>query len=102
MREELPQQIRRAIVQSETAIAPHNLPTSAQVWSRLQFRLSYRPPRDRYAVHASTLPVALYVLAFLIWMTWSGWLSASLLAVLTSAVAAAVFLLLRVSRVFRI
>jgi len=101
MKEELPQQIRRAIVQSETAAAPHNLPTSRQAWSRLQFRLAYRPPRGRYTVHASTLPVALYVLAFLIWMTWSGWLSASLLAVLTSAAAAAVSLLLHISRIFR-
>jgi uncharacterized membrane protein (DUF485 family) len=101
MREELQQQIRRAILQSEAAVAPHDLPTSAQVWSRLQFRLAYRPPRDRYAWHASTLLVALYVLAFLLWTTWSGWLSASLLAVLASAAAVAVSLLLRISRIFR-
>lgn len=100
MRKKLEQQIRRAIVQSEMAAAPHDLPSSAQAWSRLQFRLKYRPRRERYALHASTLLVALYVLAFLFWTTWSGWLSASLLAVLASAAAAAVSLLLRISRIF--
>lgn len=101
MGEEFEQQIRRAIVQSEMAAAPHPLPSSPQAWSRLQFRLTYRPRRDRCALPASTLLVALYVLAFLLWTTWSGWLSASLLAVLASAAAAAVSLLLRISRIFR-
>jgi len=101
MKEELPQQIRRAILHAEAAAAPHDLPTSRQAWSRLQFRLAYRPARGRYTVHASTLGVALYVLAFLSWMTWSGWLSASLLAVLTSAAAGAVCLSLHISRIFR-
>lgn len=101
MSEELREQIRRAIVQMEEAAAPHDLPTSLQVWSSLQFRLAYRPPRDRYNLHPSTLLVALYVLAFLLWTTWSGWLSASLLAVLASAAAVAVSLVLRISRIFR-
>lgn len=95
------QQIRNALEQLERASPPHHLPTSTQVWSRLQFRLGWRP-RDRgYTLQAGALLVALYVLTFVLWTNWSGWLSKSLLAVLACAAGAAVFLFLQVSRSFR-
>lgn len=101
MREGLQQQIQHTLESLDEAAPRLDLPTSAQVWSRLQFRLAYRPRRDRYTWLAGTLLVALYVLAFLMWLTWSGWWSASLLAVLGSAAGAALYLLLHVSRIFR-
>ena len=79
----------------------HDLPTSTQVWSRLQFRLSYRPRTAPHFPQTNTLMVALYILGFLMWLTWSGWLSASLLAILASAGGAALFFVARVSRFFR-
>ena len=101
MKEELRQQIRHALEQLEMAAPPHDLPTSTQVWSRLQFRLAWRPRRKGHTFEADSLLAALYVLAFALWTTWSGWLSESLLAVLACAAAAAVFLFLQVSRSFR-
>jgi len=87
--------------QLDAAAPPHDLPASGQVWSRLQFRLAYRPRKDSDGSDTGSLLVAAYVLAFLIWTYWSGWLSAGLIAALASAAAAAAFLLLRVSRYFR-
>lgn len=101
MREGLQQQIHHTLKSLDEAAPPHDLPTPAQVWSRLQFRLAYRPGRDRYTSQAGTLLAALYILAFLMWFTWSGWLTTSLLAVLGSAAGTALYLLLRVSRIFR-
>lgn len=101
MKEELRQQIRHALEQLEMAAPPHDLPTSTQVWSRLQFRLAWRPRGKGHTFEADSLLAALYVLAFTLWTTWSGWLSESLLAVLACAAAAAVFLFLQVSRSFR-
>lgn len=95
------QQVRSALEQMEAAAPPHDLPTSAQVWSRLQFRLAYRPRRDGSTWQPSTLLVALYVLALLLWTTRTGWLSVSLLAVLACAAVAAAYIALRVSRSFR-
>ena len=101
MKEELQQKIRQAIDQLESAAEPHDLPTSAQAWSRVQFRLAYRPRTNRYASQTGSLLAAVYILSFLVWTTWSGLLSASFLALLTSAAAAAVFLFLQASRSFR-
>jgi hypothetical protein len=100
MTEELKQQIRHAFEQVDEAAPPHDLPASGQVWSRLQFQLAYRPRRNSYSSHTGTLLVALYLFAFLMWMTWSGWLRASLIAVLASAAAASGFLFLHGSRRF--
>jgi len=100
MSEEPERQIRHAFEQLEREAAPHELPSAAQMWSRLQFRLAYRPSRDREVGHMSTLLAPLYVLAFLVWRTWSGWPSAGLIAVLAFAAAAATFLLLHLSRKF--
>jgi hypothetical protein len=102
MAEELDQQMRHTLAQIDEAAPPHDLPTSAQVWSRLQFRLAYRARGENYAAHTSTLFAALYLLGFLVWITWSGWLSASLIALLAFAAAAGGWLCLRVSRRFRI
>jgi hypothetical protein len=101
MRDELQRQIRHTLESVDESASPHDLPTSAQVWSRLQFRLAYRPPTNRYTSQAGTLLAALYVLAFLMWFTWTGCSSAGLLAVLGFAACAAVYLLLHVSRSFR-
>lgn len=100
MKEELQEQIRRALEQQEKAAPPHDLPTSTQVWSRLQFRLASRPRGKGDALQAGVLLTALYVLGFVLCTTW-GWLSESLLAVLACAAAAAAFLFLQVSRSFR-
>lgn len=102
MKEELQQQIRHALEQQEKTAPPHDLPTSAQVWSRLQFRLAWRPRGKGDALQAGVLLAALYILAFVLWTSWSGWLSESLLAVLACAAAAAGFLFLQVFRSFRI
>jgi hypothetical protein len=102
MTEELKQQIRHAFEQVDAAAPPHDLPASRQVWSRLQFQLAYRPRGNSYSSHTGILLVALYLFGFLMWMSWSGWLSASLVAVLASAAAASGFLCLHVSRRFRI
>lgn len=101
MPEELEQRIRHALQEADSAAAPRELPASSQVWSRLQFRLAYRPRKETYASHVSTILVAVYLLAFLMWSTWSTWLEASLIAVLAPATAAAVFLCMHVSRNFR-
>ena len=101
MPEELEQRIRHALQDADAAAALHDLPAPSQVWSRLQFRLAYRPRRETYASHASAILVAVYLLAFLMWSTWSTWLNASLIAVLAPAAAAAVFLCMHVSRNFR-
>lgn len=101
MKEELQQQIRHALEQLEMAAPPHDLPTSTEVWSRLQFRLAWRPRGKGHTFETGALLAALYVLAFVLWTTWSGWLSESLLAVLAGATAAAVFFFLQVSRSFR-
>lgn len=101
MSEELEQQIRRTLESLDQAVPPQALPTASQAWSRLQFRLAYRRRQAPYTSQAGTLLTALYVLLFLVWFTWSGWLSASLLVVLGAAVGASVGLLLHASRIFR-
>jgi fatty acid desaturase len=101
MPEELEQRIRHMLQEADSAVAPHELPAPSQVWSRLQFRLAYRPRREAYASHITTILVAVYLLAFLMWSTWSTWLDASLIAVLAPAAAAAAFLYMHVSRNFR-
>jgi hypothetical protein len=101
MPEKLQQQIRYALQQVDAEAPVHDPPTSAQVWSRLQFRLAYRARRDSDTSHTGILFAAMYLLAFLMWMTWSEWFSASLIAVLASAAAAAGFLCLHISRSFR-
>jgi hypothetical protein len=101
MSKELEQRIRCTLQEADSAAAPHELPAPSQVWSRVQFRLAYRPRRETYASHASTILVAVYLLAFLMWRAWSTWLNASLIAVLALAAAAAVFLGMHVSRKFR-
>jgi fatty acid desaturase len=101
MSEELEQRIRYTLQEADSVAAPHELPAPSQVWSRLQFRLAYRPRRETYASHASTILVAVYLLAFLMWSAWSTWLNSSLIGVLALAAAAAVFLCMHVSRKFR-
>jgi fatty acid desaturase len=101
MPEELEQRIRHKLQEADSAAAPHELAAPSQVWSRLQFRLAYRPRRDTYATHGSIILVAVYLLAFLTWSTWSTGLDASLIAVLAAAAAVAVFLCMHVSRNFR-
>lgn len=101
MPEDLQQQIRQALERLETPAQSHILPTSAQAWSRLQFRLAYRARGADSGSHTGALLAALYVLAFLIWTTGSEWLSASLLAVLASAAVAVVFLFVHIGRRFR-
>lgn len=101
MSEELKQQIRYTLQEADSEAAPHELPSASQLWSRLQFRLAYRPRRKTGASHASILLVAVYLLAFMMWSAWPAWLNASLIAVLALAAAAAVFLCMQVSRTFR-
>jgi hypothetical protein len=101
MSEELEQDIRNILDRLDEAALTHDLPASAEMWSRLQFRLAYRPRSNRYASQASTLLAALYIFAFLMWFTWSGWLSVSLLAITVSAATASLYLTLHVSRIFR-
>src|SRR6202047_58613 len=100
MPEDLEQRIRHTLREADSAAAPHELPAPSQVWSRLQFRLAYRPRRETYASHVSTILIAVYLLAFLMWTPWSPGLDASLIAVLAPATAAAVFLCMHVSRNF--
>jgi hypothetical protein len=101
MPEELDQRIHQWLQEADSAAAPQELPAPSQVWSRLQFRLAYRPRIEAYAPHASTILVVVYLLAFLMWSTWSTSLHSSLIAVLVLAVAAAGFLCMLVSRHFR-
>jgi hypothetical protein len=100
MPEELEQRIHQLLQEVDSAAAPHELPAPLQVWSRLQFRLAYRPRRETYASHPSTILVAVYLLAFLMWSAWSTWLYSSLIAVLALAAAAAVSLCMHASRKF--
>lgn len=101
MPEELEQRIHQLLLEVDSTAAPHELPAPSQVWSRLQLRLAYRPRRETYASHASSILVAVYLLVFLMWSAWSTWLSASLIAVLAFAAAAATFLCMHISRKFR-
>ncbi|HUO59545.1 MAG TPA: hypothetical protein VMU24_02685 [Candidatus Acidoferrales bacterium] len=98
MRED--RQIRDELKRLEAAFTPHGLPTSAEAWSRLQFRLAYRARREKSTPEASIFLAALYILAFLIHATWSGWVSAGLLAVVAAAFAAAGILFRCISRSF--
>lgn len=95
------QQIRQALERLDAEAAPHDLPGTAEAWSRLQFRLAYRARKDDSTLEAGSLLVALYVLAFLIWTTWCGWLSAAILAAVATIAAAAMILSSRLSRSFR-
>jgi hypothetical protein len=101
MPEELEQRIHQLLREVDSAAAPHELAAPSQVWSRLQLRLAYSPRRETYTSHATTILVAVYLLAFLIWSTWSTRLNLSLIAVLALATAAAGFLCMRVARHFR-
>ena len=101
MRDELQQQMRRAFEHFDKVDPPHDIPTSAQVWSRLQFRVTRRPRNDGFNPQVSTLLAALYVFAFLIRTTWFGWPSETLLTVLASAAITATLFLVQVSRKFR-
>jgi len=101
MPEELEQRIHQLLQEADSAAAPHELPAVSQVWSRLHFRLAYRPRRETYAFHAGTIPVAVYLLAFLMWSAWSTRLHSGLITALTVAAAVAVFLCRHVSRTFR-
>jgi fatty acid desaturase len=101
MPEKLEQRIHQLLQEVDSASAPHELPAPSQVWSQLQFRLAYRPRRETYTSHATTILVAVYLLAFLMWGTWSTRLNLSLIAVLALAAAAAGFLCMHVSRHFR-
>ena len=101
MSEELEQRIHQLLQEVDSAAAPHEPPAPSEVWSRLQLRLAYRPRREIYASHASTILVAGYLLGFVMWSTWSTWLNASLIAVLALAAAAATFLCMHISRKFR-
>jgi hypothetical protein len=101
MRDHQDEQIPDALARMDAQAAQPDLPSPAQAWSRVQFRLAYRTRRASSASQLSTLLVALYVLAFLMWMTWSVWFSAGLLAVLATAVAIAMLLSRHVLRSFR-
>jgi hypothetical protein len=101
MTEHLEQRIRHLLETADSAAAPHELPPASQVWSRMQFRLAYRPRRETYASRAGAILVAVYILSFLMWSAWSTWLNASLITVLTLAAAAAGFLCMHISRRFR-
>jgi hypothetical protein len=101
MPEELEQRIHQWLQEADSAAAPQELPAPSQVWSRLQFRLAYRPRRETYASHVSTILVVIYLLAFLMSSAWSTRLNLSLIAVLALAVAAAGFLCVHVARHFR-
>lgn len=101
MPEELEQQIQQWLQEADSAATPHELPAASQVWSRLQFRLAYRPRRETYTSHAGTILVVVYLLAFLMWTSWSIGPGLSLIGVLALAVAAAGFFCMQVSRHFR-
>jgi hypothetical protein len=101
MPEKLEQRIHQWLQEADSAAVPQELPTPSQLWSRLQFRLAYRPRRETYASHASTILVVAYTLSFLMWSAWSTRLNLSLIAVLALAVAAAGILCMHVSRTFR-
>ncbi len=94
------QLIREVFAHPDAQAVPDDLSTAAEAWSRLQFRLAYRPRRDKFTLRTGTLLAALYVLAFLIWVSWSGWMSAGLLVVVAAAATAAIFLLRHASRSF--
>lgn len=94
------QKIHDALMRLYAEATPHHLPTSAEAWSRLKFRLAYRARSNNSSEKPGILMAALYVLAFLLWITWSGWLSVSLLAVLAVAAAASGWLLRHASRSF--
>jgi len=101
MSEQLDQQVQHALAELDASCPPHDLPSDAQVWSRLQFRLAYRPRRANVAGHAGALLVSVYVLVLLVWVTRSASLFVSLVGVLAFAAAAAVVLCLRINRTFR-
>jgi hypothetical protein len=101
MPEELDQQIHHALTELDASSPAHDLPSDAEVWSRLQFRLAYRLRAAKFTAHTGALPAAVYVLALLVWVTWSRSLSAGLIAVLAIAAVVAGALCLRVSRMFR-
>ena len=104
MSEGLEQRIHQLLKDADSAAAPHELPAPLQVWSRLQFRLAYRPRRETYASHANTILVAFYLLAFLMWSARSASLNLSLISLIAALAFAAFgagFLCMHVSRRFR-
>lgn len=100
MPEKTEEQIRRALEQLNAA-TDLTLPIAGQVWSRSQFRLAYRPRRNAGASHFLMLLAGLYVLALVLWTTWSGWSSIGLLTMVAFAVVAACVFARSISRSFR-
>lgn len=100
MPEKAEEQIRRALEQLNAA-TDLTLPTAGLVWSRSQFRLAYRPRRNADASHFGTLLAGLYVLALMLWTTWSGWSSIGLFTMVTFAAVAACVFAASISRSFR-
>ena len=64
-------------------------------------RYSGQIPGSLWALGLPLLTMGIYIFAFLMWFTWSGWLSVSLLAITVSAATASLYLTLHVSRIFR-
>jgi hypothetical protein len=100
MPEKTEQPIRRALEQLDAA-TDVTVPAAGQVWSRTQFRLAYRPRRNAGASHFGMLLAGLYVLALMLWTTWSGWFSIGLLTMVVFAAVAACVFARSISRSFR-
>lgn len=100
MPEEAEEQIRRVLEQLNAA-TDLTLPTAGQVRSGSQFRLAYRPRRNADASHFGMLLAGLYVLALMLWTTWSGWPSIDLLTMVAFAAVAGCVFARSISRSFR-
>jgi hypothetical protein len=100
MTSERDQTISDALQKLDVAMGNHEPPQPEEMWSRLQFCRRYRPRVDResYSATRNDALVAACVAACLLIKVSPGWVSLSLICILTLAIATAVLLWLYVSR----
>lgn len=101
MSTELDQRIRHLLQEVDSAAAPHEVPAPSEVWSRVQFRLAYRPRKETYTWLGSPILIAVYLLAFLMWSTSTAWINLGLIAMLAVSIVSSMLLCVHGARKIR-
>jgi hypothetical protein len=104
MKSERDQTISDALQNLDAAMGNLEPPEPEEVWLRMQFRRRYRArlQRESYSTAMSDALVAVCVAACLLVKVSPGWVSLSLISILSLAIATAVLLWLYVSRTIRL
>lgn len=102
MSSELDQRIRHMLQQVDSAAEPHEVPAPSEVWSRVQFRLAYRPRNETYSLLGGPIVIAVSLLAFLMWSTSTAWINLSIIAIIAISIVSSVLLCILGARKIRI